>query len=261
VIAAAALALTVALPADLAEIVARGKLIVSVKNQGPASPELHKDPAHFQKRNYELEIARAIAKKLMGDEHKLELKLMPRPTRLPALTDGKVDLVVSMIAVTEERAKLIDFSKPYCSGGLSLLVSTRHGITRFQDLDGKKIATIQQTANDHAAEVRELLVRKHLAIEVVSFANFDQATQALDADRVQALASMGANLDAFLAAKPGAFLRLESPLTRERYAVAVRKGNPRLLAAVDGVIDELEQSGALAAWRAKWHIACDADSR
>ena len=101
------------------QIRARGKLIVSVKND---AKKPHKDPAHFQKRGFEVELAQALARHIVGDESRLELKMLARPVRLPMLAAGVVDLVVSMIPMTAENVSQCDFSHPYFSSGLSLLL-------------------------------------------------------------------------------------------------------------------------------------------
>src|SRR3954470_4775883 len=87
--------------AKLDEIRARGRLIVSVKNDAQRP---HKDPAHFQKRGFEVELAGLLAKKIFGDASKLELRILARPVRIPMLVSGAVDLVLSMIPVSGDAA-------------------------------------------------------------------------------------------------------------------------------------------------------------
>ena len=91
---------------DAAAILARGKLIVSVKNAGANAQAEHKGPARFEKRGMELELAHAIAARLLGDPRKMEFKMMRKPQRLQAIADGTVDLGISMLRVTAA----VDFS-------------------------------------------------------------------------------------------------------------------------------------------------------
>lgn len=60
---------------DPTAIRARGRLIVSVKNQGANAQSAHNDPAHFEKRGMELELAHALAARLLADPQKIELKM------------------------------------------------------------------------------------------------------------------------------------------------------------------------------------------
>ena len=223
-----------------AEIRARGKLIVSVKNQGAAAPGAHHDPAHFEKRNFELELAHRLAKKIVGDPDKLELKLMPRAVRLFAVAEDRVDLVVSMIAVTDERKKQVDFSKPYYEGGLALLVRTPSKIARVEDLAGKTLLALRQTANDPAADLA-----RRVTFKLERVGSFDEAAKLLAAGKADGLVSHAVNIDTWLPGHAG-FARTPL-LDDEKFAVAVKKGNAELITLVNQVIDELRASGELAA--------------
>jgi aspartate/glutamate/glutamine transport system substrate-binding protein len=73
----------------LAEIRARGTLVVSVKND---AKHPHKDPAHFDKRGFEVELVHALAARIVGNGDKVELRMLSRRLRLPMLASGVVDL-------------------------------------------------------------------------------------------------------------------------------------------------------------------------
>src|SRR5512146_105844 len=141
----------------LAEIRARGRLIVSVKND---AKHAHKDPAHFDKRGFELELAGLLAKQLVGDEHKLEPRMLARPLRLPMLAAGSVDLVLSMIPVTPQNAAQVDFSHPYFASGLTLLVRAGAARLTLAQLAGKTVAFRKQSFNDYGGELQRI-AREH----------------------------------------------------------------------------------------------------
>jgi len=226
----------------LDEIRARGKLIASVKNQGPSAPELHKDPAHFQKRGFEIAIAHAIAEKVLGDPAKLELKLLPKASRVAAVASGVVDLAITMLAVTDDRKAQVDFSRPYWVGGLTLLVRKGSPIAGLAELDGKRVVVAQQNANDHGAELVRMAGKIKLTLERAK--SFAEGAAAVEAGKYDALVAPEANIDVWLRTHPK--LARTPRLRDERYAVAVRKGETRLLAAVDEAIAALEKSGTLA---------------
>lgn len=72
---------------------------------------------------------------------------------IPALTTGKVDIILSSMTITEERAKTVNFSNPYSKSQLSLLVSKDSTVQEFNDLkqDGKKLAVkIGSTGHTYA---------------------------------------------------------------------------------------------------------------
>jgi putative glutamine transport system substrate-binding protein len=239
------LAASVARAATPSEIRARGRLIVSVKNQGAPSVAAHKDPAHFEKRNFELQLARSLAGRIVGDPGKLELKQMPRAARLFAVAEDRVDLVISMIEVTDERRKQVDFSQPYYQGGLALLVRAGTAFTRLEDLAGRKLLALRQTANDPAGELTRRAAHRGVTFTVERVLSFTDAAAAIEAGKADGLVSHAVNIDTWLAGHPG--LRRSPLLTDEVFAVAVKKGNAELLALVNQTLDELRRSGELLA--------------
>lgn len=247
---------SLALPAagSLDAIHARGMLRVAVKNQGSLNRVEHNDPAHFQKRGFELDLAGAIAGKILGDPAKLDLKMFKRRQRLPAVADGTVDLGIAMFAINEGDQRRVDFSHPYYEGGLAVVQKSKSTVTRLADLNGMKVAALDEKMSDPGGTLQALAAVHGAKIEVMRYRSFDAAVQALESGEADALVSMNANLDAYIADGHGDLKR--SPLlSHERYAVAVGKGDTELLAAVNTVIDGLKQSGELGAMIRHWKLS------
>ncbi len=234
----------------LADIRARGRLLVRVKND---AKHVHRDPAHADKRGFELELAHLLAKKIVGDESKLELRTFPRPMRLPMLAAGSVDLVVSMIPVTKENAATVDFSRPYFATGLTLLVRDGAPPSTLADLAGKTVAFRKQSFNDYGGELSRVAKAHGISVGVRYFASIADAAAALSRGEVAAVGGNFVDLDAWARAHAGFAVdaRLLAP---EQVAVAVKKGEPALLAAVNETIAELRASGALPRLAARWHL-------
>jgi len=234
----------------LADIVARGTLIVSVKND---AQHAHKDPAHFDKRGFEVELVHLLAKKIVGDERKVELRILSRPVRLPMLVAGSVDLVVSMIPVTPQNASQVDFSHPYFAQGLSLLVRAGAPRLTLADLDGKTIAFRKQSFNDHGGELVRLAAEHGVKVTVRWFPSTDAAATAVAKGEVAAMGGNFVDLDAYR--KEHAGFTVDASLLDERLvAVAVKKGEPELLRIVNETIHQLRSSGELKRLTAKWHL-------
>jgi aspartate/glutamate/glutamine transport system substrate-binding protein len=233
---------------------ARGKLLVSVKNQGAESPQLHKDPAHFQKRGFELEIVGAIAKRIFGDASKVELKLMPKVARLPAVVEGQVDMAVTMLAITDERRAQVDFSDPYYEAGLAILVRPGSTLATLAHLEGKRVAVATQTANDHGAELLKLAERAGVHLTLVRYPSFARAAAAAADKQVDAVVAPAANIDVYLCEARRGLVRAPGFLNHERYAIAVKKGNSELLQAINATLGELRRSGELGRLAAKWKL-------
>ncbi len=102
--------------ADLPQIRQRNRLVVSLKKSGDVDPRRHQDALHFQKRAFELELATALARRLVGDPRRLEVRELRGTERLPALAAGQVDLVISMLAIPSLPSKELAYSEAYYFG-------------------------------------------------------------------------------------------------------------------------------------------------
>lgn len=227
----------------LARIQHRDKLLVAVKNEGNPDRAAHKDPAHFDKRDFELELARAIAAKLLGDPAKIEFVTFRKPDRIPAVASGKVDLAISMLRASPRNLQQVAFSQPYYEAGVAVMQDVKGDIASAEQLAGRRIGVIAR--NDSGPH--PLLGRPGNAAApaaVVEFDHFDAAAKGITEGKIDALFSEGANIDVYVKTHPGQFV-CSPPLAREAVAVAVPKQEPALLEAVNGVIDELRASGKL----------------
>ena len=230
---------TAAADAAIERITARGRLVVVVKNAGERRQSAHKDPAHFAKRDFEIGLARAIAQQLLGSADALELKLVRKPERLPAVANGEADLGLSMFAVTPEASQLVDFSVPYAERELAVMtVATPPG--SLSALNGLKLGLIARNDSTRGGPPATIKPAEWRAYE-----RFEAAAAALRAGEIDALLSERQNIQAFLADGP-AGLHCSAALERVPVAVALPKSSPDLRAAVDAVISRLRRDGELA---------------
>jgi ABC-type amino acid transport substrate-binding protein len=236
----------------LARIRARGVLVVSVKNDGNPDRAAHKDPAHFNKRAFELEIAREIARRLLGDPSRVEFRTMPKPARLAALVDGRVDLVISMLAPTADDRQRVDFSRPYFVLGDALMQRGDGPAVRTSaDLAGLRVGRIDRNDANPGSARRDATVEP---ARFVDFESFEDAAAALERGAIDGLLSEAVNIDVWLADHPGRFVRSPT-LTSRSVAVALPKGDTALGAEVDAVLDALAASGRLEALQREHGLA------
>ncbi|MBL1705410.1 glutamine ABC transporter substrate-binding protein GlnH, partial [Klebsiella pneumoniae] len=83
---------------------------------------------------FDVDVAKALAKKILGDEKKLELKEVTSKTRIPLLKNGDIDAIIATMTITEERKKEVDFSDVYFKAGQSLLVKKGSNIKSIDDI-------------------------------------------------------------------------------------------------------------------------------
>src|SRR5439155_24041121 len=179
---------------------ARGKRIVSVKNDAQRA---HKDPAHQQKRGFEVELAHALARRILGDPDKVELRILSRPTRLPMLGLGAVDMVISMIPINAENAARYDLSHPYFASGISLLARQDSTAAGLADLEGKTVAVLKQSFNNYGAELERTAAERGVHITIKYYPTFAGAAAAVRAGEAAAMVSNFVDLDAFMKEHPG----------------------------------------------------------
>ena len=110
-----------------------------------------------------VDLARALAE-FLG--RPLEIQNLTFDGLIPSLKTGKIDLVLSSMTATEERARAIDFSDPYLKTGLCLLVGSKSEVKSIADLNqaGKTIA-VKKGTTGHLYAAKNLKAPKVLVLD------------------------------------------------------------------------------------------------
>ena len=219
---------------DAAELttVTAGKLTMSTNAAFPPY-EMTADDGSFE--GIDIDVAAAIADKL-GLE--LQVDDMDFDAALLAAQNGKSDMVMAGVTVTDERQKVMDFSDTYAEGIQSIIVPEGSDIASVDDLAGKTIGTQRGTTGyiyctDDFGED-----------SVVAYDNGLTAVQALNNGQVDAVVIDNAPAKEFVAANNGLKI-LDTAYAQEDYAIGVAKGNTALLDAINGALEELQADGTL----------------
>ena len=184
----------------------------------------------------DVEICRAVAKKL---NRPFKAETVDFDSVIPAVISGKADLAAAGITVTEDRKKNVDFSIPYVKTGIVVIYKKSNPFKGKDQLKGKKIGVQGGTTS-------ETFVLEQLKQEPERSKSPAEAVAALKSGRVEFVI---ADIDpAKNCVKGEADLALSDFITSEEYAVAIRKGQPELLKAIDETITELKASGQLDQW-------------
>ena len=193
----------------------------------------------------DVELSRAVAQKL-GKEFRAEN--MDFDSVIPAVISGKADLAASGITVTEDRKKNVDFSEPYVKTGIVVIYKKSNPFTGRDQLKGQKIGVQGGTTSD-------AYVKEELKQEPERFKTSSEACAAMLAGRC---AFVIADVDpARNCVKGEAELAISDFLSSEEYAIAIAKGQPELLAAVNETIAEAKADGRLARWIADYTAESD----
>ena len=211
-----------------------GKLIMSTNAAFPPY-EMTTDSGEFE--GIDIETAQAIADKL-GLE--LQIDDMDFDAALLAVQQGKSDMVMAGVTVTDERQNVMDFTDSYATGIQSIIVKEDSDIASVDDLAGKKIGTQRGTtgylycSDDFGDE------------NVVAYDNGLTAVQMLNNGQVDCVVIDNAPAKEFVAANPGLKL-LDTAYVEENYAIGVGKGNTELKDAINTALEELKADGTLQA--------------
>ncbi len=173
---------------------------------------------------------------------KADLKQLPFDGIIPALQAGTMDATISTMTITAERAKAVDFSRPYFKAGLAIAVPEANtDIKSLADLKGKKIAVqIGTTGAEKAKEAKPSELR--------TFDNAPLALQELSNGNVDAVVNDApVTLYAVKSGNVKGVKIVGQLVTEEYYGIAAPKGSPNLekinsgLAKIisDGKYDEI----------------------
>lgn len=162
-VATAAAPETESYPEDVQAVIERGVLRVGVKNAVIGFG--YEDPLTGEYSGMEIELAKALSEKLGVD---VEFTAVTAATRTELLDSGDIDCVLATFTITDERKESWDFTTPYYTDYVSVLVEDSKGIKTLEDL---KDATVGVSSGSTSAKS---LVKAMIEQGLISGDNFDE---------------------------------------------------------------------------------------
>ncbi|MFF4498934.1 transporter substrate-binding domain-containing protein [Streptomyces sp. NPDC001401] len=164
------------------------------------------------------------------------------------LNSGECDVAAAGMTITAERKKNVDFSDPYFDATQALLVDKNSGITSLADAKAKKVklgAQAQTTGEDYA---------KKQGFDPVSFESSDAVLNGLRTGQVKAVIIDYPVVQGWLKdkANANAYQVADNLNTGEQYGFTVKKGNTKLLAALNKAIKDAKADGTYKKLYEKW---------
>lgn len=214
-----------------------GKMVVGM--EGDWAPWSYHDTDSNEVIGFDADTARAIGEKL-GVE--VEIVEAPWESLFAGLDDGRYDMVVNGVEITEERSEKYDFSEPYGYIHTALVVrGDNDDIHSFEDLSGKK------TVNSIGSTYMELAESYGASAAGVSTLN-DTIQNVLDG-RADATLNADVSIYDYMNQQPDADIKIAA-VTEEASQVAIpmRKGDESasFREAVNEAVRELKEDGTLA---------------
>ncbi len=210
-----------------------GKLIVGMEL---AYPPFEMTDTQGRPAGVSVDLARALGK-FFGQE--VEVQNIAFDGLIPSLKTSKIDLIISSMTATPERAQSIAFSEPYLKTGLCLLVGKNSTIQSISNLDqaGKtvavKLGTTGHTFAQHqikTAQTRVLEKESECVLEVTQ-----GKADAFIYDQMSTFKSWQRNPDT---TRP-----LLQPFQEESWAIGVRKDNVELVQKVNQFLKAFRAQG------------------
>jgi polar amino acid transport system substrate-binding protein len=222
----------------MAEIKKRGKLIAGVDQNTFLFG--FRNPATGRLEGFDIDIAKAVAEQLFGDEDKIQFKAITSQQRIPALQEGSVDIVVRTMTINCDRRKDIEFSSVYFVAGQRVLVRKNAGYDGLDDLAKKRVcATNGSTSLRNIAE-------KSQAVPV-SVDNWSDCLVMMQQGQVDAISTDDTIL-AGMAQQDPTLEVVGQRFTEEPYGIGIPKENDDMVRYVNAVLDKVRDG----AWQASY---------
>ncbi|MDF2395276.1 transporter substrate-binding domain-containing protein [Pseudomonas protegens] len=225
----------------LDEVIARGTLKVAVPQDFPPFGSVGPD---MQPRGLDIDTARLLAEQL---KVKLELTPVNSTNRIPFLTTGKVDLVISSLGKNPEREKVIDFSKAYAPFYLAVFGPPDAAIASLGDLKGKTISVTRGAIEDI-----ELTAVAPQGATIKRFEDNNSTIAAYLAGQVDLIASGNVVMVAISQRNPKRIPAMKIKLKDSPVYVGVNKNQPELLDKVNQILTAAKADGALEKNSQQW---------
>jgi polar amino acid transport system substrate-binding protein len=183
-----------------------------------------------------VEMARQLGKAL---HREVRIENIPFDGVIPALQTARIDLIISSLTETPERARAIDFSEPYLHTGLCLLINKSAPLESITDADKPNISiavkqgtTGQVYAREHLKSARVLVLDQEDAcvLEVVQ-----NKAQGFIYDQMSVFKHWQQHQDATKA--------LLRPFQQEQWAIGLRKDQSELKKQVNTFLKDFKASG------------------
>jgi cystine transport system substrate-binding protein len=210
-------------------------------------------PYNFMNENkeydgFDVDIAKELAKRLGV---KANFVAQEFSGLIPGLQKGKFDILVSQVTITDERKKQIDFTEPYITNKVKVIVrEDNNDIKSVNDFKGKTIGVGLGT-NDEAY-LRNELLPKVGDFKINTYDDVITTLKDLDAGRIDATINNVYALKPVIEENGYKIKAVGDPIKEDQAGVAVKKGNKELVDALNKALKEMKEDGTYKEIYVKW---------
>lgn len=215
-----------------------GTLIVGVKDDVPGFGFQNQTTKEYE--GLEIDLAKAIAKQILGNESKVTFVTVNAKNRSAFLNQERVDMVIATFTVTEERKQNYDFSDVYYTDSVGIMVKKASGITSFKNLENKKVGITQGSMT--TTTIKNAAIKEGVFLNVVTYPSNQTLKDALDHNEIDAFAIDNSILHGYI---DDSVTILPEHFDEMMYAIAIKKDNTAVTKQVNEVIRNLIKTGEL----------------
>ncbi|AKP67547.1 glutamate ABC transporter substrate-binding protein [Companilactobacillus ginsenosidimutans] len=198
-----------------------------------------------QEKGFEIDMARALTKKILGKNGKAKFVTVTSQSRIPLLKNGNIDAIMATMTITPERQKVINFSNSYFDAGQAILVKDDSPIKKVQDLNGRTIIGV--VGSNSVENVKKYAPKAR----VLQLQDYAQALVALKSGQGDALTTDNVILAGMAVENPGYKVQGKA-FTTEPYGIGINKDQPEFRHALNKAIKEVEEDGTYNRLIKKW---------
>lgn len=196
---------------------------------------------------FDVDLAKQICSIL---KYKCEFKSLGFDTLIAALKMKRIDVAISGIDITVERAEQIDFSIPYYANSAQFISLKENNFTKINDLKGNKVGV--QNGTTHQRYIND----KYDEITTLNYADIPMAINDLKNGRIDAIFIDTAVADEQIAAND-AIAKLDNKIVDATYfgsglGVGIRMGNDKLKEKINAAITQMINDGSYQKLYDKW---------
>lgn len=224
----------------MAKIRERGHLVVGVDQNSflfgfsdPETGDLH---------GFDIDIAREVARSLLGDPKAVKFKAISSAQRISALQNGEVDIVVRTFSITCERLEQINFSSVYYVAGQRVLVSADSTVRDLSDLGGKRVC-----ATHDSTSLINIAASKAEPVPV-AVDDWSDCLVLLQQGQVAAISTDDTILAGMRAQDRTSTKIVGDRFTEEYYGIGIPKENEDMVRFVNAVLENIRGG----AWQASY---------
>ncbi len=235
----------------------RGKLAAGVKADVLGYGYLNTETNEYE--GLEIDLCYQVAAAVLGvsyDEAKeqklVEFTTVTPKTRGPLIDNDTLDIVCATYTITDERLEDWDFSDPYRTDHVGIMIMKSSGMSSMADLDGKIIGVSQGSTTRDA--ILTMLEDEGIDAtpEFKEYADYPSINSALESGNIDAFAMDRSTLNTYMNDQKE-LLQPEIEFGEQNYGIATKKGSD-LSEVVNETVNELLDNGWLDEEAETWNL-------